>query len=348
MPINAVEVDSLRKVYRGKPVDFQAAWTEALLHALKNRLKGEVKTALDGIDLEIRTGEFFGIIGSNGAGKTTLLKLLSCLIYPDGGTARVNGFDIRKQRMAARRSTIVIKAQGWLGMLWQLTGRQNLLFQAKMCGLPASEAAAKVDQVLSALEVEEKANDYSWNWSAGEQQKFNLAMSMVARTPIVLFDEPTAHLDPHIAGQVRRFMKEWINGSNGQTVIMSSHYLEEADLLCDRVAILDEGKIIACDAPASLTQRYCKNEIHEVWVENFSSDLIAPLKEKAGIQEILEHYEDSSAGKARLRVYWKDAKPEMHALLRGLEEQGVRTRKTALAKPSLDDVYFHLTKGKIT
>ena len=345
---NAVEVDSLRKVYRGKPVDFQAAWSEGLLHTLKNRLEGEQMVALDSVELEVRAGELFGVIGSNGAGKTTLLKLLACLLYPDGGTARVNGFDIKKQRTNARRSVVAVKAQGWLGLLWQLTGRQNLIFQAMMCGLSAGEAAERVDQVISTLELSGKAGDYSWNWSAGELQKFNLAMSMVARTPVVLFDEPTAHLDPRVAGQVRRLMKECLNEVNGQTVIMSSHYLDEADLLCDRVAIIEKGKIIACDAPTILKQRYCKNEIHEVWVENFSADLIPALKKSAGIQGILEHYEDPAAGKARLRIYWMETGPRMPRLLSRLEATGVKARKIALAPPSLDDVYFHLTKGKIT
>jgi ABC-2 type transport system ATP-binding protein len=345
---NAIETTALRKVYRGRPVGHMASWTEALGHTIKNLIKGEVKVALDNINLKVKSGDLFGVIGSNGAGKTTLLKLLSCLLFPDGGTARVNGFDIRKQRSEVRRSVMVIKTQGWLGLLWQLTGRQNLLFQAKMCGLPGAEAKRRVDRTLEMLEIENKANDYSWNWSAGEQQKFNLALSFVTPTPVVLFDEPTAHLDPHIAGQVRRFIKERVNGENGQTVVMSSHYLEEADFLCDRVAILDEGKLIACDSPAALKRQYCDRGIHEIWVENYSSDLGDTIKNEVNVREILEHYEDPTAGRARLRVYWENRKPDIPSLLRALKRVNVKIRREKIAKASLDDVYFNLTKGKIT
>jgi ABC-2 type transport system ATP-binding protein len=302
---------------------------------------------VDRASLSIERGEFFGIIGSNGAGKTTFLKLLSCLLYPDGGGGSVNGYDLLKERTDVRRSVVLAKAGGWLGMLWQLTGRENLLFRARMCGLSSTEAEKRADYVLEKLEIAHKAHEYSWNWSAGESQKFSLAMTFIARTPLVIMDEPTSHLDPRTSRLVRQFVKDELNRRNGQTVIMSTHYLEEAELLCDRVAILHEGRVLACDSPSGLKRTYVPERIVEVKAENYTPKIGERVKGRCNIAQLLEHFEDITTGHVRLRPKWATSPSDPEPLRRELEAEGVKVISIKSVEPTLDDVYFSLTKEKL-
>ncbi|MBI2940266.1 MAG: ABC transporter ATP-binding protein [Chloroflexi bacterium] len=223
-PQLAVEAWGLTKTFDGKPPGENRSWVEAAAEGIRHVVRPpERKTVVDAVSLSVARGELFGVVGSNGAGKTTLLKLLSCLLYPDGGGGVVNGYDLLRERTSVRRSVVIARAGGWMGMLWQLTGRENLLFRARLCGLAGREAARRADYVLDRLEIAHKAHEHSWSWSAGESQKFNLAMTFIARTPLVILDEPTAHLDPRVSRLVREFVKEELHGRNGQTVLMGTH-----------------------------------------------------------------------------------------------------------------------------
>ena len=305
------------------------------------------KTVVDHVSLSVRSGEFFGIIGSNGAGKTTFLKMLSCLLCPDAGGGRVNGHDLVRQRSDVRRSVALAPAGGFLGMLWQLSGRENLLFRARLCGIPAAEAERRADYVLGRLEVAYKAHEHSWNWSAGERQKFALAMTFMARTPLVMLDEPTSHLDPRVSRLVREFVKGELNQRNGQTVMMSTHYLEEADLLCDRVAILREGQILACDTPARLKQIYAPERILEIRATGYRREAGRRAKERCGLAQLLEHFEDVTTGQVRLRPKWPDGVIDPDGLCRELAASGVAITAAERVAPTLDDVYFQLAREQI-
>ena len=204
----AIQTDGLTKTFRGTRPDEGRSWVAATIDGIKRLVRPpETKTVIDQVSLQVDEGEFFGIIGSNGAGKTTFLKLLACLLYPDAGGGRVNGFDLRRQRMDVRGSVALAKSGGWLGILWQLNGLENLMFRTQLCGIPRAEGRRRADYVLERLEIADKARDYSWNWSAGEAQKFNLALTFVARTPVVMLDEPTSHLDPRTARLIREFTR---------------------------------------------------------------------------------------------------------------------------------------------
>ncbi len=341
-------VYNLTKTFPVTPASEDLSFTKAVAEAVKRTLRPpERKTVVDGISLSVERGEFFGIIGSNGAGKTTFLKMLACLLYPDAGGGFVHGYDLLRQRTDVRRSVVVARAGGWLGTLSQLTGRENLLFRAKMCGLSRRQARERADYVLARLGIEHKANEYSWNWSAGEQQKFSLAMTFVARTPIVILDEPTSHLDPHAARTIREFIKEELNERNGQTVIMSTHYLEEADILCDRVAILHEGRLLACDAPFALRRKYASEPILEMRVSGYTPEIGRRVQERCGLAELLEQFEDVTTGQARLRPRWPDSVNDPNTVQRVLEAEGVPVTSVRWVEPSMEDVYFNLTREKL-
>lgn len=344
--MNAVETEELTKAYHGNPVE-DRSWGDALIDVAKRAVcrPGE-KVVLDAVSLEVGQGEMFGIVGSNGAGKTTFLKLLSCLVYPDRGRALVNGYDLVRQRSAVRRSVVIAKAGGWMSTLWQLSGRENLMFRGKMCGLSTSEARQRTEYVLDRLEFQRQADSHSWSWSAGELQKFSLGLCFIARTPLVLLDEPTSHLDPHVSRLVREFVREDLNRDAGQTVLMSTHYLEEADQMCDRAAVFYQGKVLACDRPAALKARYAPESIDEFWVTGYRSGVGEEIRDRLGIAEIVEHFEDIATGRARLRPEWRD-RPAPEALRAALREHDVTVIECRSAAPTLDDVYFRLCRERI-
>jgi len=344
----AIHTEGLTKSFKGNSGGDQLPWIFAAVVGVRNLIQPPPKTVVvDNVSLSVQTGEFFGVLGSNGAGKTTLLKLLSCLLYPDAGGGTVNGYDIMRDRMSVRRSVTVSRAQGWLGLLWQLSGRDNLLFRARMSGVSSKEAVRRVDYIIERLDLGRKARSYSWELSSGETQKFNLAATFISRTPIVMLDEPTSHLDPNVAREVRHFVKQDLNTVAGQTIIMSTHYLEEADLLCDRVALMRKGRILACDTPAALKQKYAPGNILEVRASNYTPEIGEQVKQKCGIAELLERFEDLATGQVRLRPKWVGDGGDSEALRRELESRGVVIASIKNVSPSLDDVYFHLTQEKL-
>lgn len=344
----AIETFELTKSYKGDLPGEHLPWVFAIADGIRKLVsRPQRRTVVDGVSLTVRRGELFGVVGSNGAGKTTLLKLIACLLYPDSGGGLVNGYDLIRQRMDVRRSVAIAKAQGWLGLLWQLNGVENLLFRARMCGIPSREAKRRVEHVIERLEVAHKAKSYSWEWSMGETQRFNLAMTFIAHAPLVILDEPTSHLDPRGARLVREFIKEDLNRLNGQTVIMSTHYLEEADLLCDRVAILHKGRVLACDTPGSLKQSHLPERLFEARVTGYAPEIGNRVKEKLDLAELIERFEDITTGQARLRPKWRDSRADLDALRRELEADGVTVASINEAAPTLDDVYFHLTKERV-
>jgi ABC-2 type transport system ATP-binding protein len=261
-----VETWGLTKTFKGPPPNDSRDWADAVVEGVKGLFKPKpVRTVLDGVSLSVRRGEFFGIIGSNGAGKTTFLKLLSCMLYPDAGGGRVAGHDLLRDRWGVRRSGTIALAAGYLGLLWQLSGRENLLFRARMCGLSRGEASDAADYVLERLELRHKQHEHGWNWSAGERQKFALALAFVGGTPLVMLDEPTSHLDPRTSRLIREFVREDLNRRNGQTIVMCTHFLEEADHLCDRVAVFYKGTLLACDTPRRLKRACGVSTMDEVY-----------------------------------------------------------------------------------
>ena len=341
-----VEAWGLTKRFRGDPVDEQRFWAEAVYQEVKNQLRPPpTRTVVDGISLSVRRGEFFGIIGSNGAGKTTFLKMLTCLLYPDAGGGRVNGHDLLRDRSGVRRSVAIAGAGGFLGMLWQLDARQNLLFRGQLLGLPRGEAERRADHVLERLGVADRAHEHSMSWSAGERQKFNLAMAFIARSPVVMLDEPTSHLDPRVAREVREFARQELNREHGQTVVMSTHYLEEADLLCDRVAVFHQGKLLACDTPAALKRDHAPAEIVELRALGYAPSAGESARARCGVAEVLAQFEDVATGAARLRPKWANGHADPLALRQALEAEGVRITAIERVPPTLDDVYFALAKA---
>lgn len=199
---------------------------------------------VNSINLSIKKGELFGIIGANGAGKTTLIKILACLITPNEGIAKVAGYDILKDEEKVKASIGLINGDE-RSFYWRLTGRQNLQFFASIYNLSSGHAKAKIKELLGFLEIEEPDKRFQ-EYSAGIKQRLAIARSLLNEPKVLFMDEPTRSLDPGTAWKLREFIKDKLVHQQGKTILFATHNLEEAEYLADRLAIMDEGKIRAC------------------------------------------------------------------------------------------------------
>lgn len=223
-----------------KKFALQKGFTDFFLHPLA---KDEI-TAVEAVNIKIEKGELFGILGPNGAGKTTLIKMLCTLISPTVGTAYVNGYDIAKDSGKVRESIGFITSDE-RSFYWRLTGRQNLKFFASLHNFYSYDAEERVDELLSLIGLENRADDRFLSYSSGMKQRMAIARGLLNDPAVVFMDEPTKALDPGAAHTLREFIKERIVKEQGKTVFLSTHHLGEAEQLCDRITIIDEGKIKA-------------------------------------------------------------------------------------------------------
>ena len=206
-------------------------------------------TAVDDLSFRVEAGELFGLLGPNGAGKTTTINMLSTLVKPTSGKAEVAGFDIAAERDAVRRAIGVVFQEPALDI--KLTGRENLNFHAMMYGQGRAERKLRIDEVLKLVDLEDRAGSLVEDYSGGMKRRLEIARGLTHRPRVLFLDEPTLGLD----AQTRRHIWEYIrklNRENGVTIILTTHYMEEADYLCGRVAIMDHGKFVAMDTPARL------------------------------------------------------------------------------------------------
>ncbi|MDP4090603.1 MAG: ABC transporter ATP-binding protein, partial [Bacillota bacterium] len=204
---------------------------------------------------DIFRGEIFGLLGPNGAGKTTTIKMITGLLRPTSGTVCVNGIDVDKRPMEALGSIGTVLA-GDRSIYWKLTGRENLEYFAALYGCRRKEAVKRAESILKKLEFGDKADELVEKYSTGMKQKIALGKALIPEAPVVLLDEPTLGLDPQSALNLREIILDI--KKEGRAVLLTTHYMEEADFLCDRVAIIDGGKIIALDTPGKL-----KNSIRD-------------------------------------------------------------------------------------
>ncbi|MEW5941851.1 MAG: ATP-binding cassette domain-containing protein, partial [Chloroflexota bacterium] len=296
-------------------------------------------TAVNGVDLDIQRGEIFGLLGPNGAGKSTTIRMLCTLLEPTSGAAKVNGYDVVKQANDARRSLGTVLA-GERSIYWKLTGRENLEYFAALYHIPPAVAKKRVDELIERMELKERANELVEKYSTGMRQRIAIAKALLARPPILLLDEPTLGLDPQAARNLRELIADL--KQEGHTILLTTHYMEEADQLSDRIGIIDTGKVIALDTPEGLKRRIDQKEIIRLELTGWHDDLGDTLRAIAGV-ETLTTRQQGEADLWEVSLQAQNSRAVLPRLVEGLSGNGTRLVNMNIVKPSLEDVFIHLT-----
>ena len=274
----AVTPDAARRVavdVRGVSKSFRVRRTWGA--ALRRPFRRETTPSLQGVTLQVYEGEFFGLLGPNGAGKTTLFKILSTLVLPDEGVATVWGHDVVDDD-AAVRALLTPVLTNERSLNWRLTARENLELYATLHGLREAERAERVQEVLQAVELTDTGRKPVGKFSSGMKQRLMIARALLSRPRVLLLDEPTRSLDPISARAFRAFLREEIAGRQGCTVLLATHNTEEALHLCDRVGVLNRGRLLSVGAPDELG-RQLADERYELWTRQPEHPAVAALVE---------------------------------------------------------------------
>jgi len=292
-------------------------------------------TALAGIDLRIERGEIFGLLGPNGAGKTTCIKILNTLLYPSGGEARVAGFDVVRQDQEVRRR-IALVSGGETSGYGILTVRECLWMFSQFYGVPADVAWPRVDALIEVAGLSEHAHARLNRLSTGQRQRMNFARGFVSDPEVLFLDEPTLGMDVNAARDLRRYVARWVRDREGRTVLLTTHYMAEAEELCDRIAIIDRGRVLACDSPQGLRRRVQGGS--HVELEVGAATARPDLSEIAGLPGAwgAPHPE---RGTMTLKFHLPEGRPLVE-VLRALEAHAVQVQGVATRETTLEDVFI--------
>lgn len=289
-------------------------------------------TAVDNITFNVITGELFGLLGPNGAGKTTTINMLSTLLKSTSGQAAVAGFDVNRQKDNVRNSIGIVFQETALDT--KLTGRENLEFHAMMYGMSKNERHERIREVLTLVELEDKSSVLVENYSGGMKRRLEIARGLIHRPLVLFLDEPTLGLDAQTRRHIWDYIKK-LNKESEVTIILTTHYMEEADYLCERVAIMDNGKFVALDSPGKL-----KDILGGDVVSLEVTGNAAPLKKQ---YDEIEWLKTVSVYGQVLSLTMERGERRIPALITMAQSSGFEVTCVNLHKPSLEDVFIHFT-----
>ena len=296
--------------------------------------RGKSVEAVRGVDLRVEAGEIFGFLGPNGAGKTTTMRMLTTLLPPSGGKATVCGFDLLRQAPQVRRHIGYVSQQGGAEPLE--TPRENLILQGRVYGMSAGEARKRAAELVAALDMQTFAGRRVKTLSGGQQRRLDVGLGIMHRPRVLFLDEPTTGLDPQsrarIWDEVRRL------NATGMTIFLTTHYMDEADGLCDRLAIIDNGAIVATDTPDAL-KRQIAGDIVTLGLDP-QSPAFATVSDILRAQPYVRELHPSDTG---MQLYVERGEEQLPTILRLLDQGGLAIRTVTLARPTLDDVFLRLT-----
>jgi ABC-2 type transport system ATP-binding protein len=284
-----------------------------------------------GVDLTVRKGEIFGFLGPNGAGKTTTLRMLATLMPPSGGTATVAGYDLLTQPARIREHIGYVGQAG--GSDPEITGRRELIFQGRLYGMSLAGARARAAELITMLELEICADRAAKTYSGGQKRRLDIGLGLVHNPQLLFLDEPTTGLDPQSRARVWDEVRRMHD--RGTTVFLTTHYLDEADALCDRIAIIDYGKIVAEGTPEEL-KRAVAGDVVTLTVAGDQQRALDVIKDEPFVRE-------SKLDDGSVLLYVDRGEVAMPAILRLLDAKGLTLQTIGLHRPSLDDVFLRQT-----
>lgn len=294
-------------------------------------------TAVDSLNLAIEKGKIFGLLGPNGAGKSTLLSMLCTITTPTSGSAMVNGYDIIMQPEKVRQSIGIVFQS--ISVDDRLTGRENLKFHAMLYDVPAEQIEGRIDEVLTLLELEDRADTLVKTYSGGMIRRLEMARGLLHYPHILFLDEPTIGLDPQTRDHIWEYIQDLTRKKRGElTILLTTHYMDEADLLCDDIAIIDHGRITVRDTPKNLKSSI-KGE--KVIVQTVSPDILLHALDECEYVLGSEIY----PGSIVLKV--KNAGKDAPKIMRTAGEAGVVIDSISINEPTLNDVFLHHTGREI-
>jgi ABC-2 type transport system ATP-binding protein len=288
-------------------------------------------TAVDQLDITVESGEIFGLLGPNGAGKTTTISMLCTILKPTSGTAKVNGFDIVKEARQVRKSIGIVFQEPSVDD--RLTGRENLFMHANLYGVPPGDQKNRIDKILKLVELEDRADDLLRTYSGGMRRRLEIARGLIHYPKVLFLDEPTLGLDPQTRDHVWKYVRE-LKETHDITVVLTTHYMDEADRLSDRIAIMDYGKIIALGTPAKLKETLA-GDVIIVKASNLEA-LSLLITGRMGLEKTCR-VDDT------LEITVRNGKSLLPRIMEVATQNKIFVESIVLREPNLEDVFLHYT-----
>jgi ABC-2 type transport system ATP-binding protein len=340
----AVELSGLTKCFTVKKAseEEEMGLLKFVRHQVRKAKAKETILAVNGVSFEIREGELFGLLGPNGAGKTTLIKTLCTLLWPNAGTTTIHGHDIRREPKAVRASigTVLDIQMGWYG---RLSCRQNLLFYAQLYGTSPSMLKERIRYVLDLMGLGEKCDEWQQKLSSGMKRKLDIARALISDPPVLLLDEPTLGLDVESSRELRKIIKQELCGKQNKTVLLTTHNMDEAEQMCDRVAVMHKGRIIAMGETDYIKSIVKSSEKVVCEVGRMNTTILESIRKMADVISVASSSQPNSETH-RLEIYVK-AKEVVPRISEAIMQNGGLLHLIMVEEPSLEDALIELTSG---
>jgi ABC-2 type transport system ATP-binding protein len=320
----AVQVEDLGRIYK-------------IRGTKKERKTSKELVALQGVNLEVRQGELFGLLGPNGAGKTTLIKILTTLLAPTSGRARVANHDVVKEPGKVR-ALINMVSGGESSGYGLLTVRENLWMFSQFYGLPSKEANLRIQALLKMVGLEDRMDSKSSDLSTGLRQKMNIVRGFLTDPQVLFLDEPTLGLDVGASRDARGLIRSWLDEDRTRTLLLTTHYMVEADELCDRVAIINQGRVLACDSPSSLKQQLQRDALFEIAVSGMNGLTVTTLEKVPGVRQVGRE----ESGQLTVLNFILEQEAALGGVINKLNESRVKIERLDKHAPTLEDVFVRL------
>jgi ABC-2 type transport system ATP-binding protein len=324
MPSLAIEVEELGRIYKIRS------------NKKEKKIRKEL-VALADVNLQIETGELFGLLGPNGAGKTTIIKILTTLLAPTSGRARVAGHDV-VDAASRVRPLINMVSGGESSGYGLLTVRENLWMFSQFYGIPSKEAYQRIDELLKRVGIFDRRHTKSSDLSTGLRQKMNIVRGFMTDPDVLFLDEPTLGLDVGASREVRALIREWLDKAKSRTLLLTTHYMVEADELCDRVAIINQGRVLACDTPSALKQRLQKDASFEVDTSPLNGLTARMIEDLPEVRKATAAERDGGATLNLILV----EEAALANVINVFTQKNVRILKLSKREPTLEDVFVDL------